>query len=111
MLGFLYREMNRWNKNIEEELTLLIKDWLKQKGKTQKDLKEKLNASSERMPNIIEILRSEYASGGMPTIAGILCSIEEDWSNKNERIFERPSTDPFSQLDLLLEEINEDCET
>ena len=47
--------MTKWNKEIEEEITLLVKDWLKQKKKTQKDLKRILNASSERMLSLIHI--------------------------------------------------------
>ena len=52
--------MAKWNSQIEEELTILIKDWLKQKGKTQKDLRKILNASSDRMPTLIEVLKKEY---------------------------------------------------
>ena len=102
--------MERWNKHIEEEITLLIKDWLKQKGKTQKDLRNILNASSERMPVLIETLKTEYSSGGLPKLAGVLCSIEETWSEHNHpKEKEERNSDPFGQLDLLLEEIKEDC--
>ena len=102
--------MEKWNAQIELEITLLLKDWLKHKGKTQKDLRNILNASSDRMPSIIEILKKEYTSGGLTKLASILCSIEEKWSsNENNSEKVELATDPFSQLDLLLEEIQEDC--
>ena len=71
--------MDKWNSQIEEELTLLIKDWLKQKGKTQKDLRKGLNASSERMPILIDALKTNYSSGGLPKLVSVLCKIEEIW--------------------------------
>ena len=102
--------MEKWNAQIELEITLLLKDWLKQKGKTQKDLRNILNATSDRMPSIIEILKKEFTSDGLPKLASILCSIEEQWSSDNKNIEESElPRDPFSQLDLLLEEIQEDC--
>jgi len=102
--------MEKWTSQIELEITLLIKDWLKQKGKTQKDLRKILNASSDRMPSIIEILKKEYNLGGLPKLANILCSIEEKWSSNDNNIEKvEVINDPFSQLDLLLEEIQEDC--
>ena len=102
--------MEKWNTQIELEVTLLLKDWLKQKGKTQKDLRNILNASSDIMPSIIDILKKEYSSGGLPKLASILCSIEDKWSsNKNDLEKAEAKKDPFSQLDLLLEEIQEDC--
>ena len=102
--------MKSWNKQLEGELSLLIKDWLKQQGKTQKDLKKILNASSDRMPTILEIIKHEYSLGGIPKVASLLCSIEATWSEKKSYIEDNIiKTDPFSQLDLLLEEIQEDC--
>ena len=74
--------MTKWNKQIEEELTLLIKDWLKNKGRTQLDLRESLQASSSRMPALLEVLRKEYSLGGIPKIAERLCSIENDWAQQ-----------------------------
>ncbi len=107
MVPFI-KTMEKWNATIELEITLLLKDWLKQKGKTQKDLQTILGTSSERMPAIIDILKKEYTAGGLPKLASLLCSIEEAWSNKKINKIEG-TTDPFSQLDLLLEEIQEDC--
>ena len=47
----------RWSKDIEEDLILLIKDWLKQTGRTQSELCQTLNLSSARMPTLIESLK------------------------------------------------------
>ena len=106
------KPMAKWNKSLEEEITLLIKDWLKQKKKTQKDLKRVLNANSERMPVLIETLKSEYSLGGLPQLLSVLCAIEESWANNNElKKSERVLADPFDQLDLLLEELKDDCNT
>tara|TARA_Y100001968_G_scaffold320056_1_gene352496 strand:- start:256 stop:579 length:324 start_codon:yes stop_codon:yes gene_type:complete len=105
--------MTKWDEATEEELTLLIKDWLKQQGKTQADLKTSLEAISSRMPALIDALKKEYYIGGLPQLARKLCFIEETWSkshsdpdNKKE-----PLEDPFGQLDLLVKEIKEDLET
>ena len=104
--------MTKWNKEIEEEITLLIKDWLKQKKKTQKDLKRILNASSERMPVLIETLKLEYSAGGLAQLLKILCAAEESWEQVNQiKRNEQSFSDPFGQLDLLLEELKEDCNT
>ena len=105
--------MAKWDNKIEEEIILLIKDWLKQKGKTQKDLRKSLNASSERMPSLVENLKREYISGGLPRLAKVLCDIESSWSQGSiNQVYEKKiNSDPFGQLDLLLEEIQEDCNT
>ena len=42
-------EMSNWSNEIEQELTILIKDWLKQTGKTQAELSQNLNATSTRL--------------------------------------------------------------
>ena len=104
--------MTKWNKEIEEELTLLVKDWLKNKGRTQLDLRESLEASSSRMPALLEVLRKEYALGGIPKIAERLCSIENDWAQQETlrpEDQENMKSDPFNQLDLLLEELQGNC--
>ena len=104
--------MTKWNKEIEEEITLLVKDWLKQRKKTQKDLKRILNASSERMPVLIETLKLEYSTGGLAQLLKVLCAAEEYWEQDNQiRQSEGIISDPFGQLDLLLEELKEDCNT
>ena len=107
--GSLSKEMPKWSKHIEEELIALLKDWLKNKGKTQADLRESLNASSSRMPALIEVLQKEYSSGGIQKVAARLCLVEEYWSkNPQNNQISSESSDPFNQLDLLLEELKED---
>ena len=108
--------MTKWTQILEEELTLLIKDWLKHNGKTQVDLRDQLKSNSSRMPTLIESLRKEYSLGGMQKVAQKLCEIENDWSlqtHKNKEILsgEKETSDPFNQLDLLLEELREDSDT
>tara|TARA_Y100001968_G_scaffold192346_1_gene176242 strand:+ start:611 stop:952 length:342 start_codon:yes stop_codon:yes gene_type:complete len=101
----------RWSKNIEEELILLIKDWLRQIGRTQSELCQSLNLSSARMPTLIEFLKNNFISGGIPKIANRLCEIEDLWTNdegaksKNENNSLKLSS--TAQLDLL-DEICED---
>ena len=103
-------KMAQWSKEFEEEVVLLIKDWLKHHNKTQKDLRYGLNASSERMPILLEILKKDYSHGGVQKLAKRLSEIEDCWVSNNElettNVIDR---DPFGQLDLLLEEINDDC--
>ena len=97
-----------WSKNIEEDLILLIKDWLKQTGRTQSELCQTLNLPSARMPILIESLKKDFSSGGIPKIANRLCEVEELWNNgeegKTKKSFELNSS---GQLDLL-DEICED---
>ena len=105
--------MPKWTQKLEEELTLLIKDWLKCNNKTQIDLREHLKAHSSRMPALIESLKKDYALGGIPKVAQKLCQIEDDWrlqsqNNKGTLSEEKEKKDPFNQLDLLLEELRED---
>ena len=98
----------RWSKEIEEDLILLIKDWLKQTGRTQSELCQTLNLPSSRMPTLIESLKKDFNSGGIPKIANRLCEVEELWTNceggKTKKSFELNYS---GQLDLL-DEICED---
>jgi len=58
----------------------------------------------------LEIIKGEYKSGGIPKVASVLCRIEGKWSNHKSNIEkDENDNDPFSQLDLLMEEIQEDC--
>ena len=75
---------DRWSKDIEEDLILLIKDWLKQTGRTQSELCQSLNLPSARMPTLIESLKKDFNSGGIPKIANRLCEVEELWTNGGE---------------------------
>ena len=107
----------KWSKQIEEEISFLLKDWLKAQQRTQADLRKVLNAESTRMPAIIEALKKEYKQGGLQQIASCLCRVEESWAHNKEPQIEgekqkdKTMIDPFGQLDLLLEAIREDCET
>ena len=98
----------RWSKDIEEDLILLIKDWLRQTGRTQSELCQSLNLPSARMPILIDSLKKDFRSGGIPKIANRLCEVEELWVNSGEgktnKSFELNSS---GQLDLL-DEICED---
>ena len=71
----------RWSKDIEEDLVLLIKDWLRQTGRTQSELCQSLHLPSARMPTLIESLKKDFSSGGIPKIANRLCEIEALWTN------------------------------
>ncbi len=111
--------MDSWSTKTEEEITNLLKEWLKQQGRTQADLRIELQAVSTRMPAIIDVLKKDFNKGGMPKVAEHLCSIENTWSREtNDEKNSYNSTtegsgknlDPFGQLDLILDEIREECE-
>ena len=97
-----------WSKDIEEDLILLIKDWLRQTGRTQSELCQSLNLPSSRMPTLIDSLKKDFSSGGIPKVANRLCEVEELWKNeeggKTKKSLELNSS---GQLDLL-DEICED---
>ncbi len=96
----------RWSKDIEEDLILLIKDWLRQKGRTQSELCQSLNVPSARMQSLIEALKKDFSSGGIPKIANRLCEVEELWATKGE-VKKSLELNSSGQLDLL-DEICED---
>ena len=109
--------MTKWSNQIEEELMLLLKDWLKAQGRTQADLKNSLNAASTRMPALVDVLKKDCQQGGLIKIADRLCKIEESWAENKQPEYENTTNthikspiDPFDQLDLLIEEIREDCD-
>ena len=109
--------MTNWSQELENELAALLKDWLKQQGRTQADLRRSLRATSTRMPALMEVLEREHVLGGMPRLAARLCAIEAEWAaDSGAPAQEEPGTppqksnaDPFGQLDLLLREIRDDC--
>ena len=102
--------MTPWTEGTKEELAAIIKDWLKQQGRTQADLSKSLQALSSRMPALIEVLERDYQLGGLQKVAAHLCSVEKEWNGSQEDPSIKPSdSDPFGQLDLILEEIREDC--
>ena len=109
--------MTRWSRELEDDLAALLKDWLKQQGRTQSDLRRSLRATSTRMPALMEVLQREHALGGMPRLTERLCTIEAEWAaDPGHPKHADPGTessqsnaDPFGQLDLLLREIRDDC--
>ena len=97
-----------WAKDIEEDLVLLIKDWLRQTGRTQSELCQSLNLPSSRMPTLIDSLKKDFSSGGIPKVANRLCEVEELWENEEEgKIKKSLELNSSGQLDLL-DEICED---
>ena len=99
----------RWSKDIEEELVLFIKDWLKQTGRTQSELCQTLNLSSARMPTLIESLKEDFNSGGIPKVANRLCEVEELWTHggggKTKKSFELNSSEQLDLLDEICEDL------
>lgn len=73
--------MAAWTPEFETELTQLLKDWLKQQGKTQADLRRSIRAISTRMPSLLEVLEREHKQGGLAGLAARLCRVEAEWSN------------------------------
>lgn len=104
-----------WSTEVEDELTSLIKDWLKTQGRTQSDLSKILNSDTTRMQSLLETLKNEFSMGGFPKVASRLCEIEQHWARTKQEKTEQPHTlekvevDPFGQLDLLLNEIRDNC--
>ena len=97
-----------WSKEIEEDLILLIKDWLKQTGRTRSELCHSLNLPSSRMPTLIQSLKKDFSSGGITKIANRLCEVEESWENNfGDKIKKNSQLNSSGQLDLL-DEICED---
>ena len=109
--------MTRWSRDLEDDLSALLKDWLKQQGRTQSDLRRSLRATSTRMPALMEVLQREHVLGGMPRLAARLCAIEAEWAADpghpdhadSDAGSSQSNADPFGQLDLLLREIRDDC--
>ena len=102
--------MNRdgWSKEVEEDLILLIKDWLRQTGRTQSELCQSLNLPSARIHTLIDFLKNDFISGGIPKIANRLCEIESLWTKDQGRTPKKNiELNTSAQLDLL-DEICED---
>ena len=98
----------RWSKDIEEDLVLLIKDWLRQTGRTQSELCQNLNLPSARIQTLIDFLKNDYKSGGIPKIVNRLCEIESLWKKHEEpKSKKNIELNSSAQLDLL-DEICED---
>ena len=104
--------MSGWSSDFENDLTQVLKDWLKSQGRTQADLRRSLRAGSTRMPSILEVLERDYKAQGLQGLASRLCQVENEW-HEEEHPFDangaKSAADPFGQLDLLLQEIRQDC--
>ena len=100
-----------WSPDFEQELTSLLKDWLKQQGRTQADLRRSLRAVSTRMPALLEVPERDFRLNGLAGLVGRLCTVEQEWQGEDvaHEGDSSGSADPFSQLDLLLQEIRDDC--
>ena len=105
--------MSKWTAETNEEFGSFLKDWLKQQGKTQADLSKSLQATSTRMPALLEVLENDYRLGGLAKIADRLCQIEKEWENRENKsspVDNQAGSDPLGQLDLILQEIQADYE-
>ena len=99
---------DRWSKELEEDLIILIRDWLRQKGKTQSELCQSLKLTSARIPTLIDFFKKEFTSGGIPKIANRLCEVEALWTNnEGQKSRKNIKLNTSDQLDLL-DEICED---
>ena len=99
--------MNRdcWSKELEEDLILFIKDWLRQIGRTQSELSQSLNLPSARVPTLIDFLKKDFISGGIPKIANRLCEVQAEWTEdekeKPKKKRKNIELNDSGQLDLL----------
>jgi hypothetical protein len=86
-----------------------LKDWLRHCGRTQADLRRALQASSIRMPVLLEALQHTYARQGLAGLAERLCAVESNWHQsgapREAGSNELDAAGELGQLDLLLEEI------
>ena len=87
-----------------DDLQAFIKDWLRHTGRTQSDLRRALQASSIRMPVLIDELQRTYGQEGLVGLAAQLCGIEERWQGEEAIGLD----DSLDQLDQLLREIRQD---
>ncbi len=89
-----------------EDLQAFLKDWLRHSGRTQADLRRALQASSIRMPVLLDVLQLTYAHQGVTGLAERLCAVEESWqSDGGARAAGLDAAAGLGQLDLLLQEI------
>ena len=95
-----------------DDLQAFLKDWLRHTGRTQADLRRALQASSIRMPVLLEALVRTHSQQGLAGLAEQLCHIEEVWqaedAGEGGRALGSDLSDSLGQLDLLLQEIRQD---
>ena len=101
--------MSNWTPATDEEgLGRLIRDWLRHQRRSQVDLQRSLHASSTRMPALLEVLAVEHHQGGLPQLVARLCAVEQEWRMVSKTATENATR---SQIDLLLREIHDDCDS
>ena len=83
--------MSGWTPEFEADLTTLVKDWLKQQGRTQADLRRNLRAVSTRMPALLEVLEREYNMRGLAGLAD-RCLLYTSPSPRDQRGSRMPSS-------------------
>jgi hypothetical protein len=88
-----------------EDLQAFLKDWLRHRGRTQADLRRALQASSIRMPVLLESLQITYARQGVAGLAAQLCAVEDGWQLSGGASLAVDPAEGLGQLDLLLQEI------
>ena len=105
-----YMNKDNWSKEIEKDLIVLIKDWLRQTGRTQSELCQSLNLPSARLQTLIDFLKKDFISGGIPKVANRLCEVEELWTNDGEgkikKSFELNSSEQLDLLDEICEDLS-----
>jgi hypothetical protein len=97
-----------------EDLQVFLKDWLRHTGRTQADLRRALQASSIRMPVLLEVLQHTYSQQGPVGLAERLCAVEDRWQQEDGAPALALTGDAqadLGQLDLLLQEIRADRQT
>ena len=94
--------MSKLSQQEEKELISFIKDWLKSRGFTQKDLAYELNIKSNRTSEIIQKIKEFHKKGGMFNVAKNLIKVEQNWSKNIENDYiETNKTQPYNQLDII----------
>ncbi|MEB3353947.1 MAG: hypothetical protein VKM34_06905 [Cyanobacteriota bacterium] len=94
-----------------EDLQSFLKDWLRHTGRTQADLRRALQASSIRMPVLLEVLQLTYSCQGPVGLAEQLCAVEARWQQEDgpsQAASGAGYPADLGQLDLLLQEIRAD---
>ena len=93
--------MSKLSQQEEKELISFIKDWLKSRGFTQKDLAYELNIKSNRTSEIIQKIKEFHKKGGMFNVAKNLIKVEQNWLKNIENDYlETNKTQPYNQLDI-----------
>ena len=103
--------MSKLSQQEEKELISFIKDWLKSRGFTQKDLAYELNIKSNRTSEIIQKIKEFHKKGGMFNVAKNLIKVEQNWLKNIENDYlETNKTQPYNQLDIdsLVNQIDQD---